>query len=123
MMVTQEYPDYVLSDDWPKAHAVKSLDLRRAEAYIYDGGGDSDRQHCFYRILWRMYEVTGNIELPIVFLNGDGQKRRMDVGSVNMAVHFGIFRPLRNAPSGYVETVVLDLACLKTVLGKPNGVP
>ncbi|MFQ3451760.1 hypothetical protein PMN64_00325 [Bradyrhizobium sp. UFLA01-814] len=67
---------------------------------------NSERQAYFEGLLRSIAWHLGSEHVP-VFLNFNGENRRMDKGCVGHAVAAGVLQPPRNGPDGYVASVTL----------------
>jgi len=84
----------------------KTKSTFRADEIGKNSSSDSERQRVFIDILHRISTIIGSREVP-VFMEINGQKIRLDKGSIGHAQTGGIIRPLQNGPNGYVETITL----------------
>src|SRR4051812_44625698 len=62
----------------------------------------------FYRDLIRMAAELGSQELPIDFIDANGDHKAMDLGCVKIAEHAGFLQPLTDGPDGAMKTVRLS---------------
>lgn len=68
----------------------------------------TERQENFYQNLLQLYKLTKSKQLPVFFVDGEGNKWRLDKGCVAMAVYDGFISKLKNNSSGFVEIVTLN---------------
>ena len=78
-----------------------------ASYYIYHPAKFTERQENFYQNLLRLYRITGSKNLPVYFMDGDGNNWRLDRGCLAMAVHDGFLEKLIDDSTGAVSTVTL----------------
>ena len=95
-------------DGTPVIGALKTTAIRSAQDFLDRPASLTARQGVFYRNLIKIAEATGSRELPVEFLLPDGSRARMDHGCMKIAEHAGFIEPLKNGPSGYVETIRLS---------------
>lgn len=75
--------------------------------YIYGKRKISERQRNFYENLRNNSSLIGSKQIPVFFIDGNGDKWRLDKGCISMAVHDGFLAELKNNPAGFVETVTI----------------
>jgi hypothetical protein len=67
---------------------------------------DRERQKYFVRLLKSVAWHLGTEHVP-VFLDFNGEKRRMDKGCIGQAVAAGVLEAPKNGPKGYIDNVTL----------------
>jgi hypothetical protein len=88
-------------------NAGNSYERWTAQRYQDEPADLTPRQAMFYRNLIILAERLQTRDLPVDFELVDGHRVYLDHGCIKIAEHAGFIEPLRNGPSGLVETVRL----------------
>jgi hypothetical protein len=88
--------------------AGQSYKYRQAASLTDAPAKLTPRLAVFYRDLIRMATELGSQELPIDFIDANGDHKAMDLGCVKIAEHAGFLLPLTDGPDGTMKTVRLS---------------